>query len=356
MVLAAGYGSRLRPLTALLPKPVLPVLGRPLVAWTLERLARVGAEQVVLNLHHHGDTIRAVLGDALDGLPIRYSPEAELLGTWGALEPVREELAAGDVVLLLNADSLCRWPLETMLRRHREQGAAATILLAGGAKTDAFGGGVGIDVGGFVVDFGRTGAGTRRVGTMAGKPPASVARRVVFAGAHVLSPELLQRLPRPGVAGDIVEDLYQPMLRRGERIATVVTQSPWHDLGTPRRYLEAIVDTLRHRSLRRFRRRWVASGARVGRGARIVLSAVEAGAEIGAGTLIEHSVVLSGARVGAGSRLRNCIIAPGVALPDRSVIEGRMVTPLRGGRHPGGGDSVVGTLVFSPLGDDDERS
>lgn len=350
MVLSAGYGSRLRPLTAMLPKPLLPVGGRPLAAWTLERVAKAGAELAVLNLHHRGQDIERALGRKLGGLPLRYNSEAELLGTWGALAPVRETLAESERILLVNADTLCRWPLKKLLRQHEKSGAAATLLLASRAAAQAFGGGVGVDSEGYVVDFGAARARQPGTATVSLRPPAGVAHRYVFGGAHVLSPQLLEQLPEPGVAADIISDLYQPMLRSGAKIATLVTTRPWHDVGTPVRYLSAVVDELYRRRFG-LRRRWIAPGAQVNRSAKVVLSAIEAGAEIGAKVLVDRSLVLAGARVGAGSQIRSCIIGPGVALPARSTVQGRLVTPLRAGRHPGGGDSVVGTLVFSPLVD-----
>jgi len=114
LVLAAGRGERLRPLTEELAKPLLPVAGRPLAAWTLERLRRAGVDAAALNLHHRGERIRAAFGESFRGLPLVYSEEPELLGTGGALPPLRDFFAAADVALLVNGDSLCRWPLERL--------------------------------------------------------------------------------------------------------------------------------------------------------------------------------------------------------------------------------------------------
>src|SRR5262245_6139342 len=110
LVLAAGRGERLRPLTATIPKPLLPVGGRPLAAWTLERLRLAGVEAAALNLHHLGDSIRAAFGASYRGMPLVYSDERELLGTGGALPPLRDFLGEADLVLVVNGDSLCRWP------------------------------------------------------------------------------------------------------------------------------------------------------------------------------------------------------------------------------------------------------
>ncbi|MBV8203217.1 MAG: nucleotidyltransferase family protein, partial [Acidobacteria bacterium] len=130
LVLAAGLGTRLRPLTGDMPKPLLPVLGQPILGYTLRRLAAAGCEAAAVNLHHRGEQIRRALGDDFAGLPLTWSEESHLLGTLGALQPLAGFFAAADLVLIVNGDSLCRWPLAELVRRHRENGAPATLLLA----------------------------------------------------------------------------------------------------------------------------------------------------------------------------------------------------------------------------------
>ncbi|NJL29677.1 MAG: nucleotidyltransferase family protein, partial [Thermoanaerobaculia bacterium] len=128
-MLAAGYGSRLRPLTSFVPKPLLPIGGQPVVGHTLRRLARAGCEAAALNLHHLAETIPRALGESYWGLPLVYSHELEILGTLGALWPLRDFLRRADVILLANGDSLCRWPLRRLVRHHLESAADATLLL-----------------------------------------------------------------------------------------------------------------------------------------------------------------------------------------------------------------------------------
>ncbi|HEX2644211.1 MAG TPA: sugar phosphate nucleotidyltransferase, partial [Thermoanaerobaculia bacterium] len=117
LVLAAGLGTRLRPLTDATPKPLLPVAGVPILGHTLAQLAAVGCEAVAMNLHYHGDQIRRRFGDDFAGMPITYSEEPVLLGTLGAFDPLRELFAPADLIILINGDSLCRWPLRRMIRR-----------------------------------------------------------------------------------------------------------------------------------------------------------------------------------------------------------------------------------------------
>jgi mannose-1-phosphate guanylyltransferase len=338
VVLAAGLGKRLRPLTDFAPKPLLPVGGLPVLAHTLRRLAEVGCEAVAINLHHLGGAIRGHFGDAFAGVPITWSEEPEILGTLGALGPLRAFLRPADLVVLVNGDSLCPWPLRRLLRHHRSSGDESTLLLTRRADPARFGGGVGIDRGGRVVSF------------RAGAPAAGeAARRYVFAGAHVFAPGLVAGVePRPG---DIVADLYQPMLAAGRRIGTLLSSRPWHDLGTPQRYLDGVLETVRGGWPRRLvRRSWVAPEARLGAGARVRHAAVEAGVEVAAGARVERSILLPGVRIGEGCVLRETIVGFGAAVPPGSWVERRVVTPRRPGAATHPDDSAVGEVVYSGLG------
>lgn len=336
LVLAAGLGTRLRPLTELMPKPLLPVTGVPILGHTLAQLASVGCEAVAVNLHHLGDQIRQRFGDAFAGIPITWSPEPELLGTLGAFWPLREFFAPADLVLLINGDSLCQWPLRRLLRGHLAGGAQATLLLASRPAPAAFGGGVGIDRQGRIVSFWPGDA-----------ERGEVVRRHVFAGAHLFAPELLERVG-PDKA-DIVRNLYVPLLDEGVPLQSVVTPRRWHDLGTPQRYLEAVIDQARAGWPERlWRRAWISPEAGIGSGARVRHAAVEAGVRVGEGAVVEHSVLLPGARVGKGSVVRESILGFGAAVPDGTWVERRIVMP-QGAFAPGTDDSVVGGAVFIPI-------
>jgi mannose-1-phosphate guanylyltransferase len=337
VVLAAGLGTRLRPLTDFAPKPLLPVAGLPILGHTLRSLAAVGCEAVAINLHHLGGALRAHFGDSFAGLPITWSEEPEILGTLGALAPLREFLRPADLVLLINGDSLCSWPLLRLLRRHRRGGAESTLLLTRRADPARFGGGVGIDPAGRVVSF-RTG----------GPAAGAAARRYVFAGAHVFAPELVAAVEAR--RSDIVADLYQPMLAAGRPIDTLVSARPWHDLGTPQRYLDGVLETVRDGWPGRLvRRSWVASGVALGRRARVRRAAVEAGVEVAEGARVERSVLLPGARVGRGSVLHEAIVGFGAEVPAGTWVERRVVTPRRPGAAPGPGESAVGSMIYTPL-------
>ena len=291
VVLAAGLGRRLEPLTRTVPKPLLPVLGQPLLARTLSRLVELGCEAAAINLHHLGDQIRAAFGGSFRGLPLHYSEEPTILGTLGALTPLREFLEPAELILVINGDTLCEWPLAGLVTRHRMSGSLVTLLLAARPDPASFGGGVGIDRMGRVVTL----AGT------AARGASAPARRLVFAGAQILDPSLLTRVPA-GVA-DSIRDLHVPLLAEKVVLNTFVTRRRWHDLGTPQRYLEGLLDLARDG--------WVSATADCAADTRLANSVIERAASVGEGAQITGSAVLPGAQVGARARLRGAIIASG---------------------------------------------
>lgn len=334
LVLAAGYGTRLRPLTDELPKPLLPVLGRPLLLRTLDALAGAGCEAAAINLHHLAEAIPAVVGDEHRGMRIVYSREERILGTGGAFVPLREFFAGCPTALLVNGDSHCAWPLAALLARHRRRRAQATLLLAGRPDPRPFGGGIGIDRNG-------------RVRAIRQEPRfGSVARRHVYAGAYAIETELLARLP----AGfsDSMRQLFEPLLAEGGRIDALVTWKPWHDLGTPRRYLEAMLALA-------FRAGdgpsgWQGDGSQVASDAELRRVVVERDAGVGAGAVVVDSLLLPRAVVGAGARLRRVVVGFDVDLPAGSEWSDVLLTHWRDEATAPETSHRDGELLVTPLG------
>jgi len=334
LVLAAGFGTRLRPLTDELPKPLLPVLGRPLLLRTLDALAGAGCEAAAINLHHLAEAIPAAVGDEHRGMRIVYSREEPILGTGGAFVPLREFFAGCPTALLVNGDSLCAWPLPELLARHRRRRAQATLLLAGRPDPRPFGGGIGVDRHG-------------RVRAIRQEPRfGPVARRHVYAGAYAIETELLARLPEG--FSDSMRQLFEPLLAEGGRIDALVTWKPWHDLGTPRRYLDAMLELA-------FRADEGAS-ALLGEGAQVASDAelhrvvVERDARVGAGAVIEDSLLLPRAVVGAGARLHRVVVGPDVDVPANSEWSDVLLTHGRGETTPPESSRREGELLVTPLG------
>ncbi len=323
MVLAAGLGLRMRPLTLLRAKPVLPVLNRPLLHWTLARLRGAGVRDVVVNLHHLPETVVSALGDGRPlGLRIRYSREDVILGTGGGPREVRD-FFGDEPFLLVNGDVLFEMDLRALVRRHREAGACATLALRPNPDPTAYS----------PVVTDRRG----RILAIAGRPAPAHGTVSLFAGVHVMEPALLERLPAG--PSDSVRDLYVPLLAEGAELLGVRTRGAWFDLGRPSLYLAAqlrllprgrpAVDrTARVSSGARVRRSVVGAGVRVGSGARIERSVVWEGAAIGEGASVRDAIVAGGAAVLAGERAERVIVLPAAALAGRVEAGGRV--ELRG--------------------------
>lgn len=311
-MLAAGLGTRMRPLTERRAKPALPVLNRPLILHTLERLARAGVSDVVVNLHHRPSSVRRAVGRGRPfGLRVRYSREARILGTGGGLRRALPLLGRGPV-LVVNADVLFDFDLRALLRRHRESGALATLALRPNPDPSRYGP--------IVTDP------SGRVLSLAGRPPGARGRVSLFTGVHVVEATLLERLPR-GVS-DSVRDLYAPLVAEGGLVAGVRVRGAWYDLGDPAHYLAA-----QRQLLRRSRRtRLLAAAARLERGARVRGSVVGPGARVGAGARVLDSVLWEDVTVGAGALVRRSVLADGVRVGAGEAIEGEVVT--RWGRRP----------------------
>lgn len=226
MVLAAGFGTRLRPLTEEVPKPLVPVLGRPLVEHTLRLLKSWGVEAVVLNLHHLPEAVPAAIGSGSSlGLELRYVVErGEILGTGGGVRGARAFLDDGSTFLVVNGDVLFAPDLSAALALHRRLGAIATMVVREDPDASGYGA-VEVDLDG-------------RVRRLLGRPPwrGAPLRTTMFTGLHLLEPEVFDLLPEQGC---IVRRLYQPLLDEGQTIGGYVTRQTWLELGTVADYLSA---------------------------------------------------------------------------------------------------------------------
>jgi NDP-sugar pyrophosphorylase family protein len=317
MLLAAGLGERMRPLTLLRAKPALPVLNRPLLHWTLERLAKAGVSDVVVNLHHLAETVRAAIGDGHRfGLNVRYSREPRILGRGGALRKVRRWLG-NEPVLVVNGDVWFDFDLRALIERHLRSGARVTLGLWRNPDprryTPVF-----TDRSGRVVRIGRWRA--RGLHARSGAP-------ALFAGIHVVDPALLERLPSG--QSDSVRDLYVPMLEAGEAVHGLRLAGAWYDLGHPGAYLASQIALLRRDRQRR--RRPAAPGTRIQPTARVTSSVVGPGCAIGAGARVSGSVLWDGVTVGAGSSVVRSILASGVVVPAGESWSGTIAS-IAGGR------------------------
>jgi NDP-sugar pyrophosphorylase family protein len=317
MVLAAGLGLRMRPLTLLRAKPALPVLNRPLLHWTLERLARHGVTDAVVNLHHLPETVKAAVGDgSAFGVRVRYSFEETILGRGGGPRLVRD-FFGDEPFLLVNGDVVFDFDISHLVACHEVKGARVTMALRPNPDPRVYG----------PVVTGPDG----RVRSVAGRPRLTRGTVSLFTGVQVLDPALLDRLPDG--ASDIL-DLYGPLVEEGALLRGLRVRGAWYDLGAPPLYLAAQLRLL----ARRREGALVHPLARVDRTARVEDSVVGARARVGAGALVRRSVLWEDAVVEAGARIRGSIVTDGAVVGPREEAASVMVF-APGALPPGEGES-----------------
>lgn len=225
MILAAGFGTRLRPLTDTVPKPLLPVGGASLIVWNLLLLRRHGVREVLINLHHLGHLIEQKLGDGAQfGVRIVYSREPVLLGTGGGLKQA-EPFFGGEPFLALNGDTLLELDLGQAIAFHARRGALATMVVREDPEVERWG----------VIEVDATQRVVRINGR--GRPEAGETGRFMFAGVHVMHPRLLRDVPA-GRESSIIE-AYVAGIARAEPIVGYCMNGYWSDVGTPERYAQA---------------------------------------------------------------------------------------------------------------------
>lgn len=297
-LLAAGFGTRFRPVTEEIPKSLFPFLNVPLALGHLSRLAGAGVTEVGINLHHLGARIEERLSRLPPGLPrVRFFREPEILGTAGALRNASEWLA-GDDFVVVNADSAINADFGALLSRHRETGRPVTLLVTENEAPTRF------------TPLASKGDRIVSFGTKSSWPLA-------YTGVAAFSPRVLARIPEG--ERSLVADLWQPLLDSGEEIGWLLHDQPFWDLGTPRDFLRATRQVLtRAESFPPERGKFDPT-------ARILsltpaknfdgVSSVVGRATIGRGAHLIESVVWDGFEVGAGAELKGCIAARGKVLP-----------------------------------------
>jgi NDP-sugar pyrophosphorylase family protein len=226
LLLAAGEGQRLRPLTSDRPKPMVPVAGVPMIAYGLAWLRANGVSQVAINTHYKPDPMMEFVGDGSSfGLSVRYSPEPALLGSSGALAPLRDFFAGEDPFLVVYGDVLTDLVLAPVLAKHRESGADATIVLTR-VDDPRRAGMVELDSTGWVRSLVE-----KPAQWTAGDPWAN-------AGFYLLSPRVWDFVPKAGFQ-DFAFDLFPALIGAGGRVLGVRSDAYVVDIGSHERLAAA---------------------------------------------------------------------------------------------------------------------
>ena len=309
VVLVGGFGTRLRPLTNDVPKPMLPVVNRPMISHLVERLAAGGVTQVVLALGFKPEPFaEAFPGGTVPGLPdvrVDYAVEPEPLDTGGAIAFAARHVGVEGTFVVANGDVICDLDLAWLVGEHRRVGRDATIHLTPVEDPSAFG----------VVET--DGPIVRRFVEKPG--PGETDSDLINAGTYVFEPAVLDLID-PGRPVSIERTIFPALVAEG-RLTAVASDDYWLDAGRPETYLQANLDLLS--GVRGSAADGIAAGASVGTDAVVELSVVGAGAEIGPGSRVVRSVLLPGAVVGGGATVVDSVVAGSVgsgATVEHSVI------------------------------------
>jgi mannose-1-phosphate guanylyltransferase len=328
VILVGGQGTRLRPLTSTVPKPVVQLVDRPFIAFMLEWLRGHGVDDVVMSCGFLADGVRSVLGDGSQlGIRLRFVEEPEPRGTAGALklaEPMLDEH-----FLMLNGDVLTDIDLTAQIAQHEASGARATLALVPVPDPSAYG----------LVILHED----RSVADFIEKPSCEeTGENLISAGAYVLQREILKLVP-PDRNVSIEREVWPLLI--GDGLYGFPSDSYWLDIGTPARYLQGTFDIIEGNVQTAVRERLgsdrlaiddgaqvhgrviapavLERGVRVARGAHVgSLVVLAQDVSVGAGSTVERAVLLQGTQIGEGCELRDCILAAGCRVGAGTTITG----------------------------------
>jgi mannose-1-phosphate guanylyltransferase len=321
MVLAAGLGKRLRPLTFEVPKPLAPVANRPVMEHILALLARQGYGEVIANLSHLGDRIRERFGDGSAlGVELSYSEEPELLGTAGGVGKVADFLAGGgDSFLVISGDALTDIDLGAMRAFHESRGGIATLAVKEVADTREYG----------VVIHGTDG----RVEGFQEKPdPAEALSDLGNCGIYMFRREIFEYFPEREFV-DWATDVFPALLESDTSFYVHEIDEYWNDIGSLDEYRQGNFDALAGLVEVTLDGDEIADGVRSGAGAEVSEDAeltapilLGPGCEVGAGAWVHGPAIIGeAARVGRGAKLREAVVLPGAEVPGEAVLAGAVV-------------------------------
>lgn len=299
MILAAGYGTRLWPLTVDRTKPAIPFMGRPLVGYVAEYLSRYDCLEVAVNLHHRPESVRAALGDGSRfGVHLEYVEEPEILGTSGALDNARAFLEGGTFVVV-NGKIVTDIDLRAAIETHHRTGAIATLVLLRNKRRERFS--IVETRSGLITGFG--GMPAPQASDNAGGYIPEADAPLMFTGIQILEPRIFSYIPR-GVFSHSTTDVYPQAIARGELVAAHVAEGMWYELSTIPRYLEVSLALM------------ASEGRELEIGDNSFISADAEAFE---------TILWDGVTIEAGARVRRAVLGDGVRVPGGEIIENAAV-------------------------------
>jgi mannose-1-phosphate guanylyltransferase len=310
VVLVGGFGTRLRPLTDTIPKPLLPVGHRAILELVLCNLARAGLDEAVLSLGFRPDAFtRAFPDGACAGVRLTYAVEPEPLDTAGAIAFAARQAGIDERFLVVNGDVLTDLDVRQLVRTHEQRQAQATIHLTPVDDPSAFG----------VAEVAADG----RVLRFVEKPPRDDApSNLVNAGTYLFEPDVLD-LILPGGPVSVERETFPRLVEDGTLYA-VATEDYWTDTGRPDLYLRANIDMVSG-ARASIRADAIAPGAHVAVNARLDGSVIATRARVGDDASVSGSVVLDGAAVGCRAEIVESILGPRSEVGEGALVSGSVL-------------------------------
>src|SRR6185436_8903061 len=292
MILSAGYGTRLWPLTEDRTKPALPILGKPLVGYVAEYLAGYGCRQIIVNLHHQPESVMHALGDGSRfGVKLQYVHEPVILGTSGAIDNARA-LLDGKTFIVVNGKIITDIDLNAALETHRRTKAIATLVLLPNPACEKFST-VEIEKE-MLRGFGGMPEPEKFVNC---DPP------LMFTGIQILEPRIFDYIPR-GVFSHTTTDVYPQAIANGERVAVHVADGRWYELSTIPRYLDISLLLLSETGMNLS----TGNGCEISPTAEVSDSVLWDNVVVEAGARVKRAVLADNVRIGPGEIVENAVV------------------------------------------------
>ncbi|MFY9226637.1 MAG: sugar phosphate nucleotidyltransferase [Blastocatellia bacterium] len=314
MILAAGFGTRLWPLTIDRTKPAVPFLNQPLICYSVEYLKRFGIKEIVVNLHHQGDSVRQALGTGEKlGVKIFYSEEQEILGTSGALDHARH-LLENDTFIVMNGKVITDIDLHSAIETHKSRKALATLVLKENHQRERFSN-VLLDKNGNIEKFGSF------------PDPNDIENiPLMFTGIQILEKEIFNYIPQKQFSHSTT-DVYPKAIKEGKIVAAHISNGGWYELSTLARYLDISLEFL-HKEGKNF--------------------TCGVGTKVSADAKVTDSILWQGVKIEANASLHQVIITDDITIAENTKLE-RVVVVRRDRCESIEGGEIVGENVIVPI-------
>ncbi|MFQ6082988.1 MAG: sugar phosphate nucleotidyltransferase [Candidatus Aminicenantia bacterium] len=306
LILAAGLGTRLQPLTVLKAKPAIPFHNKPLIVHLIDNLKKEGIQVIAINLHHLPLTIKQAVKD-VKGVEITFSLEPDLLGTAGGLKKLEYSFEKEENLLLINGDTYQNIPVKKILKYHLQTEAIATLMVKENHLPEEYPS-LETDSQNNIVSI---------------HPPRSNAHPLfMFCGAQILSSRIFNYIPE-NTFSDIISDIFPLLFKHKEKIKAYYYHGPWAEISTPQKYLEASLNYLPLDKNVIDRSSWIDCSAKIER------SIIGKDSRIDKNVILKNSIIWERVEIGANSIIDHCIITNDIKISPQSKIVNKILIPQK---------------------------